>query len=101
MNDATPPRFGRGYSSGRMPASELPPPPGTNAVMEAYGWQTGRILDPVRAAALHEAVRTVAWGMDDEERLPKILAAAKMFEAWLEGPERFEAYLVEEDEAGL
>jgi hypothetical protein len=47
-----------------------------------------RTLDPVRAAALHEAVRAV--DPDDDttyDPLEKILDAAERFAAWLAGPE--------------
>jgi hypothetical protein len=46
-----------------------------------------RFLDPVRAAALHEAVRAVSWDMDDAERHAAIIATAERFLAWLAGPE--------------
>ena len=61
---------------------------------------TGRFLDPVRAAALHEAVQHEAHRMrppPDDEAIGRVIAAAKMFEAWLEGPERFDAYLAEDE----
>jgi len=61
---------------------------------------TGRFLDPVRAAALHEAVQHEAHRMrppPDDEAIGRVIAAAKMFEAWLEGPKRFDAYLAEDE----
>jgi len=58
-------------------------PPGTNAVMEAYGWQTHRTLDEVRAAALHEAIRIAGCHPTDMTTTQQILDLAERFEAWL------------------
>jgi hypothetical protein len=69
----------------------LPPPTlGTSN----GGRQTHRTLDPVRAAALHEAVE--AWlqtpRIEDDatgsyDPITEILEVAERFEAWLAGPE--------------
>jgi hypothetical protein len=60
-----------------------------------------RTLDPVRAAALHEAIRAFPnahFASElDPERAGQILATAKMFEAWLAGPEQYEAWLAGPD----
>src|SRR5215217_4470884 len=65
----------------------------------------GRFLDPVRAKALHEAVRAYPYAnIDDgegqyESPVAETLAIAKVFEAWLSGPEEFEAYLAHSEES--
>jgi hypothetical protein len=51
------------------------------------GWTLGRIVDPVRAAALHEAVQfACAWPTDPPDA-DGVLQIAERFEAWLAGPE--------------
>jgi hypothetical protein len=68
-------------------------PPGIPAVQMAYPdpqWQSGRWIDPVRAAALHEAVD--AYGTIEEDvsldaAATQIIYIAERFEAWLAGPE--------------
>jgi hypothetical protein len=66
-------------------------PPGTNAVMEAYGWQTHRTLDEVRAAALHEAVQVITSGYLEgppHRRFDHLLEVADALVRWLDGEER-------------
>jgi len=82
-------------------SSENPPTVRNTTITVPMGWQTRRTLDPVRAAALHEAIRAFpnahfASEELDAERANAILSVAGMFEAWLEGPERFNAYLAED-----
>jgi hypothetical protein len=48
-----------------------------------HGWQFGRIIDPVRAAALHEAVALCQ--LNDDLTVPDILSVAERFERWLVG----------------
>ncbi len=71
-------------------------PPGIPAVQEAYFpfpaqqvEQFGRVLDPVKAAALHEAVRHIAhWGKPDGAWLEgQVIAVAERFEVWLSAEE--------------
>jgi hypothetical protein len=54
-------------------------------------WTSGRWLDPVRAAALHEAVNAMGympgWKDDEQEQADKFLRLAERFEAWLAGPD--------------
>jgi hypothetical protein len=89
-------RPGRGYPSGDTPASELPPPTATEltaeqimATMASPNWRTRRLLDPVRAAALHEAVRHLGYHdhAKGEEGQQQVIECAERFEAWLAGPE--------------
>lgn len=86
------------YFGNRLPVALSEPIHGTVETL-------GRILDPVRAAALHEAVRFFPYNerdLDDEEGpapLAEVLAAAAMFEAWLQGPAEFDRYLAEVDQA--
>jgi len=55
----------------------------------APGWQTHRTLDPIRAAALHEAVQLVsAYGdMDGARFEDQTIKIAERFEKWLAGPD--------------
>jgi hypothetical protein len=59
------------------------------ATMGEKGWTTHRTLDPVRAAALHEAVQLVSsYGdMDGARFEDQAIKIAERFEAWLAGPE--------------
>jgi hypothetical protein len=68
------------------------PPPfsGYTVSVPASPWTTRRTLDPVRAAALHEAVD--AYGTIEEDvsldaAATQIIYIAERFEAWLAGPD--------------
>jgi hypothetical protein len=49
----------------------------------------GRTLDPIKAAALHEAVRHLGYHdyAQGEEGQQQVIACAERFEVWLAGPE--------------
>ena len=95
-----------GYESGATPASEFPPPaagtrpaspsrPGTaEPAHPVWGYPFGdqRTLDPVRACALEQAIRSVAayWtpgAMAPEKHLEEVFRTAAKFESWLSGGE--------------
>jgi hypothetical protein len=59
---------------------------GVNAVMEAYGWKVQRTVDPVRQAALANAVELcAAYNTRNEDVLnaDAVIFVARTFEAYL------------------
>ena len=83
-------------------SSENPPTACNTTITVPVGWQTRRTLDPIRAAALHEAVQFVAaknkpGTLHVDEYLGQLLASADMFEAWLQGAQAFDLWLAEDN----
>lgn len=89
---------GSGDGATMRPPAPLPSGYKRGDVTTTPIWPVRRTLDPVRAAALHEAVQHEAHRMrppPDDEAIGRVIAAAKMFEAWLQGPEEFDRWLAE------
>jgi len=61
--------------------------PGSGDANVTYTGQPGRILDPVRAAALHQARELVEVWPEDRLDAGRVVEVAKVFEAYLAGPE--------------